>query len=240
MTVLYGITPVHAALVAGKRSFGRLWVKEGKPSPRVADILREAKRRGVTVAETTAERVGDKAKSPQHQGVALECGELPLVTIEEFLGRIGQGSCTLAALDRVEDPVNLGGIVRSAAFLGVSGVIAMTGKAAPFSAAASKASAGTMETHPMIGVGNLAEALRALRDAGFWIYGAAGEEDAEDYRRVDPAPRSVVVMGNEGEGLRRLTRDRCDVLVRIPGSGDAESLNVNVAAGILFARFTGR
>ena len=94
--------------------------------------------------------------------------------------------------------------------------------------------------HPIVGVGNLAEALRTLRDAGFWIYGAAGEEDAEDYRTVDPAARSVVVLGNEGEGLRRLTRDRCDVLVRIPGSGGAESLNVNVAAGILFARFTGR
>jgi len=137
------------------------------------------------------------------------------------------------ALDRIEDPQNLGGLARTAAFLGADAMLLHRDKAAPLSAAASKASAGALERFPVVQEGNLARALERLRRDRFFVYGAALEEDAVEFGEAEAAPRTVLVVGNEGEGLRALTRKRCDCLLRIPGRAGTESLNVNVAAGIL-------
>jgi 23S rRNA (guanosine2251-2'-O)-methyltransferase len=237
-SMLYGIAPVAEALRQGRRELRRLYSKEGKASPRLKIVLQEARRQGVPVEERSAHDLASMAGSRLHQGAVLDCGELPLLDLDDFLEDAGPRSLVVA-LDQVEDPQNLGGIARSAAFLGADALILHRANRAPLSPAASKASAGALEFFPVIEVPNLSNALQALQKENFFVYGAA-LEDAIDYREVDRADRAVLVLGSEGEGLRSLTRKRCDQLVFIPRRGqEMESLNVNVAAGILLARFGG-
>lgn len=234
--MLYGIAPVAEALRQGRRELRRLYSKEGKASPRLKLVLQEARRQGVPVEERSAHDLASLAGSRQHQGAVLDCGELPLLDLDEFLENAGPRSLVVA-LDQVEDPQNLGGIARSAAFLGADALILHRANRAPLSPAASKASAGALEFFPVVEVSNLSNALQALQKENFFTYGAA-LEDAVDYREVDRADRAVLVLGSEGDGLRSLTRKRCDQLVFIPRRGqEMESLNVSVAAGILLARF---
>ena len=145
-------------------------------------------------------------------------------------------SC-LVALDQIQDPQNLGAIIRTAAFLGATGLITLRHSSAPLSAVVSKASAGALEFFPIIQETNLADVLARCRDAGYTIAGTALTEDSVDFRRVSPADQMVLVLGNEGSGLRPLTLKRCDAVVRIPGTPGVESLNVNAAAAILLQHF---
>ncbi len=235
--MLYGITPVLHALLSRRRRLERLHVKEGRPSPRLKEILDLAAAIDLPVTESSVHDIGLLARTRQHQGVLLECGELPPVDLGEFLGGLPEGPACLLALDQVEDPQNIGGLVRTAAFLGAAGVLTLRAHAAPLSAAASKASAGALEFFPVIQVGNLAEALQRLRREFWFVVGTALDEDSVDYRGLEPPARLVLVVGSEGAGLRPLTRKRCDALVRIPGRPPAESLNVTVSAGVFLSRY---
>ncbi len=238
--MLYGITPVHEALRAGRRSIERLLVKEGKPSPRLRDILDLARERGVPVETRTVHEIGREVRSRQHQGVALECGELPTLDLDDLLGGLPPGPALILALDQVEDPQNLGALIRTAAFLGADAVLTLRSRSAPLSPAASKASAGTMEFFPVVQAPNLAESLRRLQREGWWVAGSSLAEGCVDYRDIAPAEKTVLVMGAEGSGIRSLTGRRCDALVKIPGTPEVESLNVTVSAGILLAHFLAR
>jgi 23S rRNA (guanosine2251-2'-O)-methyltransferase len=235
--VLYGIAPVTHALEARRRPLRRVYVKQGDPSPRLLRILDLAGGAGVPVEPVDAHVLAVRAEGKNHQGTVLECGDLPTGDLRTWLARLGDAGALVLALDRIEDPQNLGGLIRSAAFLGADAVLLHRGKRSPLSAAASKASAGTMESFPILEEPNLARALESIEQAGFFAYGASLSPEAVDYRTQTPSARSVIVVGNEGDGLRALTAKRCDVLVRIPGTGSAESLNVNVAGGILLSHF---
>lgn len=236
--MLHGINPIAAALRARRRELRRLHVRVGEASSRVAEVLELAHEASVEVRQTDAHDLERLAHSPDHQGLVLDCGELPKLALKEWLAH-APATAHLLALDQVEDPQNLGGLIRSAAFLGASALLLHRSHRAPLGAVASKASAGAMEAFPVIEVGNLDNALRQLKKEEFWVLGAALGENAADMADYDPPARWVLVMGNEGRGLRRLTRDRCDVLLSIARQGDVESLNVNVAAGILLARLLG-
>lgn len=232
--ILFGITPVEAALLAGRRELHKLWARDDSSNERVTGIVRRATDLGLTVVATSPEELARRAHSPMHQGVVLGCGPLPLLGLGDLLALASPSSFVLA-LDQIEDPQNLGGLVRTAAFLGTTAVLLHRSRRAPLSATVSKASAGVLERFPVAEVGNLANALQTFEREGWTVMGSALTDDAVDYRSLAPFGPSVLVMGNEGRGLRPLTMKRCQHLVWIPRRGDVQSLNVTVAAGILLA-----
>lgn len=233
--ILYGITPVQAALHAERRALHKLWVRREASSERVDEIVRRAEAMGLPIVEAENEELGRRAHTPLHQGVVLGCGPLPLLGLRDLL-QLPAARPFVLALDQIEDPQNLGGLVRTAAFLGTSAVLLHRSHIAPLSAVVSKASAGLLERFPVAEVGNLADALQSLEREGWTVIGSALTDEAVDYRTLTPRGPVVLVMGNEGRGLRPLTMKRCQHLVWIPRRGEAQSLNVTVAAGILLAQ----
>ena len=234
--ILYGITPVEEALKAERRGFFSLTLKQGKQSPRLQDLRDLALERGVEVREKDPAGISRMADTEQHQGVALVCSPLPGLDLEDLLA-LEELPSLILALDQIEDPQNLGAITRSAAFLGATGILHLNRKAAPLSPAASKASAGALERFPVALVGNLADALSRLQQAGYFVYGADASRGSTPYSVQPRQERLVVVLGNEGKGLRELTKKKCDSLIHIPGNMDTESLNVSNAAAILLSHF---
>ena len=236
--MLYGIAPVYQCLLENNRQCHRLFIKKNPTSPRLKDIVQLAKKRTIPVQMSDNHQLSQKSGVKQHQGVVLECGELPVLELDQWLDNVSQSRQTLLiALDQVEDPQNVGAITRSAAFLKADGILTLKDKASPLSAAVSKASAGALEYVPVIQVTNMSEALGKLKKNGFFVAGAAWDEDSVDFRDAALTDKMVLVMGNEGQGLRKLTRKRCDYLVHIPGDQRAESLNVSAAAAILIQHF---
>ena len=235
---LHGIAPVEAALRAERRALHELWCRHGRGNERIDAIAERAARMGLPVKFAEHEALADRVQSRVHQGVALRCGPLPLAPLKDLLDRGTAPGDVVLALDQIEDPQNVGGLVRSAAFLGARAVLLHRSHRAPLSATVSKASAGALESFPVVESGNLSDALLRLAREGWRVVGSALESDSIDHRALAPGPPSVLVMGNEGRGIRALTAKRCDVLVRIGRRGDAESLNVTVAAGILLDHLT--
>lgn len=224
----YGRHAVVAGLANPARSIGRLLATRNA----VADIADAARRRGVMPEQ--AERadldrlVGADAV---HQGLAAQFHPLPATTLEEILEDRDDADILLV-LDQITDPHNVGAILRSAAVFGARAVLLQDRNAPPESAALAKASSGALETVPIVRIGNLAAGLEHLRGAGFWCIGLAGEA-SEPIGRRGRADRVAIVLGAEGDGLRRLTRERCDALVHIPMAPNAVgSLNVSNAAAV--------
>lgn len=233
-TVIYGISPVQQCLLHQKRDCHELILKPQSRSPRIKELVALASKRGVRIKESDSHTIAAIAKSKQHQGVVLKCSELKTTTLQEFVGEMeNRGRIVLVALDQLEDPQNVGAVIRSAAFLGAAGLITLKKHAAPLSATVSKASAGAMEYFPIIEVGNLAEAIQWLKRNGFSAIGSTLDVDSVRFNEATLTEQMVLVVGNEGQGLRKLTRKRCDQLVHIPGNYQTESLNVNAAAAIL-------
>jgi len=233
-TLLYGIAPVQQCLIYGKRECYKLLLKDSNSSPRVKKLVQLAQAQGIPVKRIEGGEMATLTGSKLHQGVALSCSDLKVHDLDEFLeGMPRDGRQLLIAMDQIEDPQNLGAVIRSAAFLGAAGLISLKKNSAPLSAAVSKASAGALEHFPVIEVVNLSETLQRLKKEAFSIVGAAGDEEAILFQEVPLADRMVLVMGNEGQGLRNLTRKRCDYLIRISGNETVESLNVSAAAAIL-------
>ncbi len=231
---LFGITPVMQCLLHQKRKIFQLFVNDKSGSPRVKEIVAQAKKRKVRIERVDAHKLGKMVNTKQHQNVVLTCGELQTHDLGEFIDEIySQDIKLLVALDQVEDPQNVGAIIRTAAFLGAQGLITLERNAAPLTATVSKSSAGAMEYFPVIQVKNLSESLQKLKKDGFIVAGASADEDSTDYRELPASHATVLVMGSEGQGLRNLTKKRCDHLIHIPGQKETESLNVSAASAIL-------
>jgi 23S rRNA (guanosine2251-2'-O)-methyltransferase len=224
---LYGHHAVAAALDNPLRPCRRLLATE----PALARLGKLAERPGLEV-----ERVGPKELArilPDdvvHQGCALLVGPLPSRPLEALLAGLGPEALVLV-LDRIQDPRNLGAILRSAAALDVAGVILPERHAAPLSGACAKAASGALDILPICEVANLVQALEALKRADFWVVGL--DAHAEPPLESLPfRPRRALVLGSEGKGIRRLVAEHCDVRARLAISPRMESLNVAVAAGI--------
>ncbi len=235
---LYGIRPVQQCLSYKNRICRTLYVKDKGDSPRLKRIVESALLRDIPVKRANAHRLGTMAGTKTHQGAVLVCSELNVLTPEEFL-EAGAASPKklLVALDRLEDPQNVGAIIRTAAFLGASGLIVLEKKAAPLSPAVSKASAGALESFPIIRVPNLSQCLAIFRREAYSVVGSSADASM-DYRQVPVTDHMVLVLGNESQGLRRLTQSRCDYIIRISGSRTADSLNVGAAGAILIQHLT--
>lgn len=185
--------------------------------------------RVITAEEVGAEELTRLAGSPDHQGVVAEVEPFPYADPGSLLKR---EDALVLALDQIQDPRNLGAICRSAEAAGATGVVIPERRAAAVTAAACKTSAGAVEHLPIARVTNLADWLGTAKDAGAWIYGAEARAEAP-YTQQDLSGRVVLVLGSEGEGLRRLVAESCDVLVSIPVRGRVASLNVSAAAAVM-------
>jgi 23S rRNA (guanosine2251-2'-O)-methyltransferase len=230
--VVAGPNAVTEAVRAAPREIASIYLADGLARATVEKIERLAREAGVPCAEAPREALDALAKGLNHQGVLALTGDYPYVDLESLIeAALRAPPPLLVVLDQVQDPGNLGAIVRSAHALGAAGVVVTRDRSASMTPAAVRASAGASELTRVARVGNLAQCLERLRDAGFFAAGAAGEAD----RRVGELDWSgpiALVLGAEGKGLRRLTRERCDALFRIPLATAFDSLNVSAAAAI--------
>jgi len=227
--LIYGINPVLEALKLGRQRVAGVRVSD-RAGDRAREVAVAAERAGVPVRRVPASELDRAASGGVHQGVAAELVELPASSLEDLVTR-AVGAPLLVVLDGVEDPQNLGAILRTVDAAGAGGVVRQSRHAAPLGGAAAKASAGAVAHVPVVDVVNIARALEALKAAGVWTVGLSGGA-ATSYDAIDLTLPTAIVLGAEGAGLRRLVRERCDWLVSIPMSGRVESLNVSVAAGI--------
>ena len=226
--VVFGIHPVLEALRAGRVSVVRIADREGARLREVVDL---AARTGVPVQREPAERLENRARGRVHQGVVAELTEGASYDVADLV-RGAVAAPFLVVLDGVEDPHNLGAILRTADAAGVDGVVVQDRRSAARSGVAAKASAGAISHVRLAEVVNVARALDELKELGVWTVGLAGEA-AQVYDQADLTGPIAVVLGAEGPGMRRLVREKCDFLVSIPMAGQVGSLNVSVAAGVV-------
>ena len=232
--VAYGIHSVRVLLSRHPQRVRRVLLAGGRDAGRLAEIRSLAQRAGVQVSAADDATLDKLAEGERHQGVVAEllprAGD-PETQLEEALEAAG-GAPLLLVLDGVQDPHNLGACLRSADATGVAAVIVPRDRAAGLTPVVRKVAAGAAETVPLVAVVNLARTLRDLKERGIWL---VGTDDAADKTFYDADLQGPValVMGSEGEGMRRLTRECCDQLVSIPMAGAVESLNVSVATGVV-------
>jgi len=226
MPILSGIHPVAEALKA-HHALERLLVAQGAGGPRVQEIIDMARRASVPVRFEPRAALDRLAGTPAHQGVVALGAASKYADLDAVAG-----AEMLVALDGVEDPHNLGAIIRTAHAAGAGGVIIPERRAAGVTDVAAKAAAGALEYLPVVRVTNINRALEDLKERGFWIYGL-DEKAPADYHHAEYAAPTVFVLGGEGKGLHEQVRKHCDALVRIPVAGSISSLNVSVAAGVV-------
>jgi 23S rRNA (guanosine2251-2'-O)-methyltransferase len=228
---IYGINPVLEALRAKRVTAVRV-SERGRPGDRdrLSDLVRLAEGQGVPVRRASADELARFAGSGGHQGVVADVHGRPAIALEDLLAG-ASGPPLLVVLDQIEDPHNVGAILRTVDAAGADGVVRQSRHAARLDGAAAKVSAGAVSHVRIVEVVNIARALETLKSAGVWTVGLAGDA-ARRYDEIDFALPTAIVLGAEGTGLRRLVRERCDWLASIPMSGHVQSLNVSVAAGI--------
>ena len=226
--IVYGLNPVLEALRA--KRVRRLKIS-ARGDRRIDEALALARDAGVPVERVDAQVIDRLARGGVHQGIAAELEPLRDYSVQELVDGAAPDAPLLVVLDGIEDPHNLGAIARSVDAAGAHGIIRQARHAASLDGIAAKASAGALSVVRFATVVNIARALEELKDAHVWTVGLAGEGE-EAYDAVDLTLPTAIVVGSEGEGLRRLTRDRCDRLVRIPMRGAVDSLNVSVATGV--------
>lgn len=237
--LVVGFHAVTARLRQRAESVRAIYVAAGRHDARARDLIQRAKAAGVAVHPVDERRLVELARGERHQGVvAVVDAALPHVTLADVLEHPPEPPLLLV-LDGVTDPHNLGACLRNADAFGAHAVVVPKDRAVGVNATVAKAASGAADTIPVITVTNLARALREIKEAGVWILGAdTGGESLFDADVTGPV---AWVLGAEGEGLRRLTREHCDRIVGIPLAGSVESLNVSVAAGIcLFATRSAR
>jgi 23S rRNA (guanosine2251-2'-O)-methyltransferase len=225
--IIYGINPVLEALRAGRVKELRVGEKGGE---RIRELLAVARREGVAVKTVPSDALARQSRGGVHQGVVADVEDVGSYSVAEIV-RGANGTPLIVVLDGIEDPHNLGAILRTADAAGVDGVVIQSRRSAALDGAAAKASAGAMAHVKIAEVVNIARAVEELKDAGVWTVGLAGE-GATTYDEVDYTASTAIVLGAEGAGLRRLVRERCDFLASIPMRGHVGSLNVSVAAGV--------
>ncbi len=231
--IIYGLNPVLEALRSDRRAF-ELFMAEGSSDKRMEKLLKLAAHKGVPVRMREKKDIARICGSEHHQGVALKVESFAYADLSNILSRCRESGRNglLLVLDGVQDPHNLGALIRTAACSGVHGVIIPKDRAARITPAVEKASAGAVETIPVAQVVNIAQTLEDLKKEGFWIYGATGDSSATVYEQ-NFTGHVVLVIGSEGEGIRQLVLKKCDVLFSIPMLGGVSSLNASVAGGVI-------
>ena len=229
---IYGVHAVEALLRHHPKRVKQVWLAESRQDPRIQALLALAAESRVSVGNCERREM-DAWVEGVHQGVVAEVSPSQVwgeAMLEELLDR-SEGVPLLLVLDGVTDPHNLGACLRTADAAGALAVIVPKDKSATLNATVRKVACGAAEVIPLVAVTNLARTLEKLQQRGLWLVGTAGEAEQELYQQDMTGP-TVLVMGAEGKGMRRLTREHCDYLVRLPMAGSVSSLNVSVAAGV--------
>jgi len=230
---LYGINVAREVLKAGRRKVYKALIARSEKNPAFQEVLYLLQKQKIEVEEVDRPHLEKICLSPQHQGIVLKTDSYPYISFEELQKKNDSSKPRLfLALDQIQDPHNVGALLRSAEGVGVSAVLIPERESALINATVLKTSSGAAEYLQICLVKNLARALEELKENRFWIYGADGSA-RDTYNVCDYAPQSVLVMGSEGTGLRRLVKEKCDVLVSIPLAGKLDSLNVSAAGAVL-------
>ena len=233
MEVLYGLHAVEEAVKAGRRRFDHVLVARERHDERLERLVALCREAGVRVRQESREELTQLAQTPAHQGVVALVRPQEFLTIEDIYAPPSPGAARLLlALDGVEDPQNLGALLRVADGAGVDGVVLTERRSAPLSPVAVKASAGAAEHLRIARVVNLVRALEELKRRNLWIIGL-DERGQTDYDEFDFTGDCVLVLGREGAGLHELVRRTCDHLLRIPMAGGVSSLNVSAAGAVV-------
>lgn len=229
---VFGIHAVTTLLNRDPERVKRLFIVQGRVDPKVEKILALAEQAGIHVETISKHRLEERVDGV-HQGVLAEAKPLPILGDKELFKLMDEveHSPLLLVLDGVTDPHNLGACLRTADAAGVAAVIAPRDKSAPLNATAIKVACGAADAVPYFQVTNLSRTLNQLQERGVWVVGTAGEAQGSIYQTDLTGPLALV-MGAEGKGMRRLTREQCDLLIKIPMAGEVSSLNVSVATGV--------
>lgn len=227
---IYGINTSAEILSSAKRRVFRGLIARGAEN-RAGKIIKALKRRGIRISFENPRHINKIAGGGNHQGVVLEVEPVASLKLHEALGEIGSKKTVWAAVDSITDPMNLGSIIRSCACFGVRKIIVPERRTVGITPAVQKAASGALEKVSVVKVTNLNHAIFELKEHGFWIYGA--DAGGEDIGKADLAFPALVIIGSEGGGMHRKTREHCDRLVSVPLRGGIESLNASVAAGII-------
>ncbi len=230
--IVYGVNPVMEALRGNRKAF-ELFLAEGSDR-RLDKLLQQAAEKGVPVRRRDRGALLRLAGSEHHQGAVLRVEPYPYAELSDVLDRWRSSGepGLVVVLDGIQDPHNLGALIRSAACAGAHGIIIPQDRACGVTPTVEKVSAGGVEAVTLARVANISQALELLKKEGFWVYGAAGESGESLYRQKFLG-HTVLVIGGEGEGMRPLVRKHCDLLISIPLKGSITSLNASVAGGIM-------
>ena len=227
MGLTLGIHPVREALRA-RRAFDKVLIAKGSAGPRIQEIVTLCRDQSILVRFESREALDRAAKGAPHQGVIAFGVAHQYAELEDILA----DARLLVILDGVEDPHNLGAIIRTAHAAGVNGIIVPERRSAPLSETVARVSAGALEYMPVARVTNVTRLLEQLKQRQFWIYGL-DERGTEPYDRVEYTEPAAIVLGSEGRGLHDNVKKHCDFLINIPMAGAVSSLNVSVAAGVV-------
>lgn len=230
--LLIGRNPITEALSSG-RPIIKIMVVKGQNTGPAVEIAAKAKKAGIPVQEVERKKLDYMTSGAAHQGVAALCAVKEYASVEDILrlAEERQEAPFIIILDEIEDPHNLGAIIRSAECAGAHGVIIKKRHAAGLTYTVYKAAAGALEYVPVARVTNISDTIEQLKQHNIWIYGA--DMDGEDYCKTNFSGGIGLVIGNEGKGISRLVREKCDAIVSLPLRGRINSLNASVAAGIL-------
>ena len=233
--VIAGRNPVSEA-IRSNRPIDKIMVARGEKSGAVVGILAKAREKKIPVKEVDRQKLDYLSAGAPHQGIIAFAAVREYASVEDIFACAEQRGEPpfIVVLDEVEDPHNLGAIIRTAECAGVHGVIIPKRRSAGLSYTVGKASAGAVEYMNVARVTNIAVLLDELKSKGVWVFGA--DMNGEDYRKCDFSGPCAIVIGNEGKGISRLVREKCDVIVSLPMKGKINSLNASVAAGILMYR----
>ena len=237
--LLWGVHPVLEGLIREPARFSEIVVQRERRGTKIDEIVKRAQQERIKLSFVESIRLtGDGSSEARHQGVIARLTGTPLVEFSHLLEKmrlkIANGEkVRLMVCDTLQDPHNLGAIIRSALASGASGVLATRERSAPLGGTAAKSSAGAMSHLDICQVTNLTDALKELKKVGFWVFGAIKDEKAQSLYETDLNIPACFVVGSEGRGIRPLVKKECDVLISIPMLGELDSLNSSVAAAVI-------
>lgn len=228
-----GRNSVAEALKSG-RSINKIMVAKGERHGAIREIIGQARAQGLVVQEVESAKLDQIAEGVRHQGVVAMVAPVAYAELEDILGKAQENGEQpfIVLLDELEDPHNVGAILRTSDATGVHGVLLPKRRSSPLTATVAKTSAGAVEYVPVARIGNISQTLKQLKKQGLWVVGADMDGD-KNYYEADLTGPIVVVVGSEGQGMGRLTKEECDFVVRIPMKGKITSLNASVACSLL-------
>lgn len=229
--IIYGIHAVESAINNDIDNVLTIWLEKSRHDKRIQDLIELIESKGLKYELTDKKTLDKKAKSPRHQGAVMQYRTATLYTEKELDQFLDKNNLLILVLDGITDPHNFGACLRTADACGVDCVIIPKDNAVGITPVVRKVASGAVDTVPVVQVTNLVRSIKKIQEAGVWVYGAAGETDQSLFQ-ADLKGKTAIVMGAEEKGLRRLTRETCDVLLRIPMQGNVESLNVSVATAV--------